>query len=54
VYGVGRATLVVRATYSKEKSLRRSADRSTTAATAVDTKAATSAFCAERASRRRP
>src|SRR5215510_14073800 len=54
VYGVGNALLVVRATYSNEKSLRRRAVTSTAAATAVDTKEATRAFWAERASRRRP
>src|SRR5262249_37474648 len=54
VYAVGSATLVVLATYANEKSFRSSAESSTAAATAVDTNAATSAFCAERASRRRP
>ena len=54
VYAVGSASLVERATYVNEKSLRSSATRSTTAATAVVAKDATSAFCAERASRRRP
>src|SRR6185436_2428856 len=54
VYAVGSALLVVRATYSKEKSFRRRADRRTPAATAVVTNDATSAFCAERASRRLP
>src|SRR5262245_14461586 len=37
VYGVGSALLVVRATYSNEKSFRRSAATRTAAATAVDT-----------------
>src|SRR5919106_3673222 len=54
VYGVGSASLVVCATYVKEKSLRRSAASSTPAATSVDPNAATSAFWAESASRRRP
>src|SRR5512135_182655 len=47
VYGVGSARLVVRATYENEKSLRRSADRSTAAATAVETNDAVSAFRAD-------
>ena len=54
VYGVGSAWLVVRATYANEKSFRSSAERSTAAATAVVTNDATSAFCADWASRRRP
>ena len=54
VYGVGSASLVVRATYSNEKSFRRSAASSTPAATTVEKNAATSAFCADAASRRRP
>ncbi len=54
VYAVGSARLVVRATYSNEKSFRRSAESSTAAATAVETNDATSAFCAERASLLRP
>ena len=42
------------ATYVNEKSLRRSAASSTADATSVEANAATSAFCAECASRRRP
>jgi hypothetical protein len=40
-------------TYVKEKSLETSATSSTPVATTAETKAATSAFCAERESRRR-
>ena len=54
VYAVGSASLVVRATYVKEKSWRRSAASRTSEATRVVRKAAISAFCAECASRRRP
>src|SRR5687767_12171344 len=54
VYAVGSASLVVRATYVNEKSFRRSAARSTSDATSVEAKDATSAFRAEYASRRRP
>ena len=54
VYAVGSASLVERATYVNEKSWRSNADKRTSAATAVVANDATSAFCAERASRRRP
>src|SRR4249920_2126523 len=54
VYAVGSALLVVRATYSNEKSLRRSAERRTAAATAVAPNEATRAFWADRASLLRP
>jgi hypothetical protein len=54
VYAVGSASLVVRATYVNEKSFRRSAASRTPAATSVEKKAATSAFCAESARRRLP
>jgi hypothetical protein len=53
VYGVGSSRLVCSATYVNEKSLRRRAPRRTIDATPVDPNAARSAFCAERASRRR-
>ena len=53
VYAVGSSMLVWSATYWNEKSLRRSADRSTPLATAAAPKAAISAFCAETASLRR-
>jgi hypothetical protein len=53
VYLVGSASLVWLATYSNEKSCRISAARRTPAATAVESSAAKSAFCADAASRRR-
>src|SRR6188508_2066578 len=53
VYAVGSSRLVCSATYLKEKSLRRSAARRTIDATTVEPKAASRAFCADRANRRR-
>ena len=53
MYGVGSSRLVCCATYVNVKSLRASATSSTAEATSVQAKAATSAFWAERDSRRR-
>jgi hypothetical protein len=53
VYAVGRSRLVCWATYSNVKSCRTSAATRTEAATSVEKNDATSAFCADSASRRR-